>query len=455
MPPGPKGRFVVGNALELAGDWMGFLSQCARDYGDAVFFRFFGTSICLLTHPDFIEHVLATNQSNFVKSRDYRVLSRVMGKGLLTAENGEWRQQRRLVQPAFNHENVIEYGKMMVQCAARMMEEWEDGDARDVHAEMTHLTLEIVTRVLFGASVLHRAADVANGLRLMMEEFTWHANLAFVLPDFMPLPISFRLRRAIRLLDDVFESIIRDRRSNPGGTDDLLATLLNMRHENGRQMNDSELRDELMTFLLAGHETTAVALSWTWYLLALNPAVETKLHEELDRVMGGREPTVADLPALPYTEAVMKESMRLYPPAWGIGRKALSAFEVGEFRLPAGTNIFMMQWITHRDGRFFPEPESFMPERWSDESTQPGNLPRFAYFPFGGGPRKCIGASFAMMEAVLVLATMAQNFRLKLAPDAEVQILPSLTLRPSKGIRMLVHRRKRPVGSSEVAGIVV
>jgi cytochrome P450 len=422
---------------------MGCLTDCAKKYGDAVFFRFFNVPICLLVHPDYIEQVLVTQQTNFAKSRDYRVLSHVMGEGLLTAEGEAWRRQRRLVQPAFHHENITGYGKVMVDCATRMLDTWEDGVARDIHRDMTSLTLEIVTRALFGTSNLARADDVATGLQSMMEEFTWHANLSFILPEFVPLPVRRRLRRGIRLLDEVFYSIIKSRRMNPSDQGDLLGALLNMRHSDGGKMTDRELRDEMMTLLLAGHETTAVALTWTWYLLALNKQTETKLHEELDAVLGDRDPTVADISRLRYTEWVIKESMRLYPPAWGIGRRALADFELGVYRLPAGTNIFMMQWITHRDGRFYPEPERFRPERW-DESIQGSELPRFAYFPFGGGPRKCIGASFAVMEGVLLLATFARRLCLELAPDARVELMPSLTLRPRFGLRMLVHKKRRP-----------
>jgi cytochrome P450 len=441
LPPGPPRRFLVGNALELSRDWMGYLVDCARKYGDAVFFRFFGVPICLLVHPDYIEYVLVTNQSNFVKSRDYRVLVHVMGEGLLTAEGETWRGQRKLVQSAFHHENIVEYGKVMVDCTARMLDAWENDIVRDIHQDMTRLTLEIVTQALFGATVQDRATDVATGLKSMMEEFSWHASISFILPEFVPLPISRRLRRGIRLLDNVFHSIIQERRADPVGRNDLLGALLQMRHSDGRPMNDQELRDEMMTLLLAGHETTAVCLSWTWYLLALNKQTETKLFGEIEDVLGDRDPTVADVPRLCYTEWVIKESMRLYPPAWGIGRRAVSGFEVGGYRLPAGTNIFLMQWITQRDGRFFPDPECFKPERWEGESVHNNNLPRFAYFPFGGGPRKCIGASFAMMEAVLLLATMARRFRFEIAPDARVELLPSLTLRPRFGIRMLVHKR--------------
>lgn len=441
VPPGPKGRLIVGNARELARDWMGFLTQCSRNYGDVVSFRFFNVPICLLSHPDDIEYVLVKNQTNFVKSRDYRVLVHVMGEGLLTAEGEAWREQRRLVQPAFRHENIVEYGKVMVESATRMMDGWEDGESLDIHREMTRLTLEVVTRALFGTSVLDRAADVARGLQLMMEEFTWHANLSFVLPEFMPLPVGFRLRRGIRLLDDVFRTITEERRSNSAKAQDLLGEILSMRHEDGSGVSDRELRDEMMTLLLAGHETTAVALSWTWFLLARHPEVAAQLHNEVREVLGDRKPTVADIPRLRYTDCVVKESMRLYPPAWGIGRKALADFEVGGYRLPAGTTVFMMQWITHRDARFFPEPNRFRPERWTDDAMQPGKLPRFAYFPFGGGPRKCIGASFASMEAVLLLASIVQRFQLQLAPGTHVEILPSLTLRPRHGIKMLAHKR--------------
>lgn len=445
LPPGPKGRFLLGNARELASDWMGFLTSCSRKYGDAVYFRFFNVPICLLSHPDYIEQVLVTKQSNFVKSRDYRVLVRVMGEGLLTAEGEAWRTQRRLVQPAFHHENIVQYGKVMVDCTTQILDGWKDGESRDIHTDMTHLTLEIVTQSLFGTSILEKAPDVAEGLRFMMEEFTWHANLSFVLPEFMPLPVGLRLRRGIRLLDDVFYSIIRERRSKPSTSHDLLSSLLSMRHADGSPVSDRELRDEMMTLLLAGHETTAVALSWTWYLLAQHPEVAAKLYCELREVLGEREPTVADIPHLRFTDWVVKESMRLYPPAWGIGRKALENCEIGDYRLPAGTTIFLMQWIVHRDARFFPEPERFLPERWGDEAMQNGNLPRFAYFPFGGGPRKCIGASLATMEAVLLLATVARRFRLELSPDARVEILPSLTLRPRYGIQMLVRKRNDSV----------
>ncbi|HKT10529.1 MAG TPA: cytochrome P450 [Terriglobia bacterium] len=444
LPPGPPGRFLFGNALELSRNWMDFLVDCARKYGDAFFSNFFNAPICLLAHPDYIEHVLVTNQSNFVKSRDYRVLSHVMGEGLLTAEGETWRRQRKLVQPVFHHENLVKYGKVMLDCATRMLDSWEDGAVRDIHKDMVHLTLEIVTRALFGTTVLDRAGDVVPGLQSMMEEFTRHANLSFILPEFVPLPVRCRLRRSIKVLDDVFYSIIRSRRIASSDQNDLLDALFKMRLPDGHPMSDRELRDEMMTLLLTGHETTAVALSWTWYPVAQNKQTKTKLDGELNKVLGDREPTVGDIPRLRYTECVIKESMRSYPPAWRIGRGALADFEVGGYRLPAEANVFPMQWITHRDERFYPEPERFRPERW-DEAVHGNDLPRFAYFPFGGGPRKCIGASFAMMEAVLLLAAFARKVRLDLSQGAHAELLPSLALRPRFGLRMIVHKRNHRV----------
>jgi cytochrome P450 len=236
-------------------------------------------------------------------------------------------------------------------------------------------------------------------------------------------------------------SIIRERRASKVTANDLLQRLLDARDEAGRPMGDNQLRDEIMTLFLAGHETTANALTWTWYLLAQNPEEERAVAAELDTVLGGRAPALADLPRLPYVEMVVKESMRLFPPAWGIGRRAIAAFELGGYRIPAGTTVFIMQWLTHRDARFFPDPERFDPERWRDDPVRKGKIPRFAYFPFGGGPRVCIGAGFAMMETTLLLATIAQRYRFTLASDAKVTPLFSVTLRPKHGLPMKLHRR--------------
>ncbi len=522
LPPGPRGWFVFGNVPLPGGDWLAGFERAARNFGDVVYFQFLHVAMTMLVHPDDIEAVLLTDPANVYKSRDYRALAKVLGHGLLTSEGEEWRAQRKMLQPAFRRENILSYAPVMSDCAARMMSRWIDGETRDLHQEMMALTLDIVARALFGADVSSSTARVGSALETAMKQFTRIAGWAFLLPDGFPVPGTRRMRRARLELDEVIYGIIRERRAHeeksasslPAGvanSRDLLGALLQIRDDSGRPLSDLQLRDQLMTLFLAGHETTAIALSWTWYLLATNPDAERKLHAELDEVLRGRAPSADDLPRLPYTEMVIKESMRLYPPAWGIGRQSRTEFQAGGYTLPARTNIFLIPWVTHRDPRFFPDPEKFVPERWrgnaesvaqsfrpedsrqcpdraADKDAAAGSAssagqsplssfperseasresfagnrgpsansenggtpnyaeqnkkrPRFAYFPFGGGPRVCIGAGLAMMESTLMLATIAQRFRFELVPDHPIKLFPSVTLRPKYGIRATLHKR--------------
>ncbi|HWN74870.1 MAG TPA: cytochrome P450 [Candidatus Udaeobacter sp.] len=441
FPPGPKGNFFLGSARELARSWPGHSERCARDYGDVVCYRFLHVPICQLTHPDYIEFVLVKHAANFHKSRDYAAFRFFLGNGLLTNEGASWRAQRQLVQPAFRHENIAAYAEIMADSAAAHLSRWQDGEKRDLHQEMGELALDIVAKSLFGANVGHAAETIGEEVAAVMERFFAQAAMSFLLPDKFPIPKTPRLMRSKKRLDDIVLSIIRARRTSKAPANDLLQRLLDARDEQGERMNEEQLREEVMTLFIAGHETTANALTWTWYLLSQNPDVEKRLAAELDSVLAGHTPALADLPRLPYTEMVLKESMRLYPPAWGVGRRALEDFEVGGYRIPAGTNVFLLQWVTHRDARFFPEPERFDPERWRDDPIRKGKIPRFAYFPFGGGPRVCIGAGFAMMEATLLLATIAQRYRFTLAPEAVVAPFFSITLRPKYGLPMQVHLR--------------
>lgn len=443
LPPGPKGNLLLGSAADLMRDWPGFSTRCAREYGDVVFYRFLHVPICQVNHPDGIEQVLVRQASNFHKSKDYAALRFVLGNGLLTNEGANWQAQRQLMQPAFRHESIAAYAEIMSSSAEAFLSRWKDGESRDVHEDMTQLTLDVVTRSLFGARVSQDARSVGADVAAVMARFFQQAALSFVLPDGTPLPKGPRLLRSKRRLDQKILGIIHERRSSPSPANDLLQILLDAQDEHGSRMTDEQLRDEIMTLFLAGHETTANALSWTWYLLAQNPGAERALAAELDSVLGVAAPTLADLPRLPYTEMVIKESMRLYPPAWGIGRRAIRDFELNGYRIPAGTNVFLLQWVTHRDPRFFPDPERFDPERWRDDPIRRGRLPRFAYFPFGGGPRVCIGAGFAMMEATLLLATLAQRFQLSLLPNSRVTPFFSITLRPKHGLKMLLRCRRR------------
>jgi cytochrome P450 len=441
LPPGPKGLPVFGSVFEPQGDSIRYLTKCAREYGDIVFFRFLGVPACFVNRPDCIESILVTQNNNFVKSKDYRAMRRVLGNGLLLSEGEFWRRQRKLIQPAFHQERIAAYGEIMVGYTVRMLADWSDGQELDIHEAMMRLTLGIVAKTLFDADVSHEAEDVDAALSVLMGKFLRQAGLALLLPSWVPLPTSQLLKRAVGRLDKVIYGIIEQRRASGQMSGDLLSVFLQLQDDEGVGMNDRQLHDEIMTLFLAGHETTANVLSWTWFLLGQNPEAEEKLHEELGRVLGGRVPTPADLPRLVYTDMALRESMRIYPPVWVIGRRALAPFRLGEYELPADTNVLISQLILHRDARYFPEPDRFDPDRWCVGDPRNASLPRFAYFPFGGGPRVCIGAAFGMMEAVLLLATIAQQFRIQIAPGQMVKMQPTVTLRPRNGIPVTLKRR--------------
>ena len=442
LPPGPKGYPLFGNVFEPRGDAVGYFTRCVREFGDIVFLRFLGVPMCFVNRPDFIESVLVTQSANFEKSKDYRALRRVLGNGLLTSEGEFWRRQRKLVQPAFHQQRIAGYAEVMVEFTRRTMAGWADGQELDVHEAMMRLTLDIVAKTLFDTDVSREAGDVTAALDVLMGKFMRQAGFAFLLPKFVPIPTTSRLQRAVKQLDKVIYGIIRQRRAGGQLSGDLLSVMLQAQDDEGKGMTDRQLHDEVITLFLAGHETTANVLTWTWLLLGRHPKAAEKLNEELRSVLGGRTPTPADIPRLVYTDMVLREAMRLYPPVWIIGRRALAPFRLGEYELPAGTNVLMSQLILHKDARYFPDPEAFDPERWNVNDARSSALPRFAYFPFGGGPRVCIGAGFAMMEAVLLLATIAQQFQLDVVPGQTIEMLPSVTLRPKSGIRVMVKRRE-------------
>ncbi len=439
--PGPKGRFLLGSLIEVSGDWLGFYSKCAEEYGDVVRVHLAHVPVYLLTHPRDIETVLATNAGNFTKSADYRALARVLGKGLLTSEGDFWKRQRSLIQPAFHRQSILAYGAVMTRAADRMLDSWQEKRERNIHQDLMRVTLEIVAQCLFGAEVADAAERVGKAMEVVTDRFITNASLAMLFRFDIPVLFARREWRAIRELNEIIGSIIRERSSSNQPREDLLDMLLRARDADGNPMSAGQVRDEAMTLFLAGHETTAIALSWACYLIAQNPHIEAKLTEELQAVLGGRVPTPEDLPRLRYTEMVLKETMRLYPAVWGIGRRALQDCEFGGYRVPTGSNIFILQWRTQRDPRFFPDPERFDPERWREDPVRSGKIPRFAYFPFGGGPRTCVGASFAMMEATLLLAMIQQRFHLETVTGHPIEIFASVTLRPKHGIRVIPQRR--------------
>ncbi|HEX3351184.1 MAG TPA: cytochrome P450 [Terriglobales bacterium] len=435
-PPGPPPRFLVGHFPLLGPEPLAVFTRWARDFGDIFYYRAGWIHVYFLNHPDLIESVLISHAQNFAKDKVIQNSRWFLGQGLLTSEGSTWLRQRRLCQPAFHRQRLASYGQTMGAYTEEMLAGWKDGEVRDVHQEMMRLTMRIVAKVLFSVEVSEDAQKVAAALNLLMRHTS---GFRMIMPPplrHLPLPALIRVKRAVRELDEIVNRIIRQRRASGEDTGDLLSMLMASQDLDGSAMTDRQLRDEIMTFLLAGHETTAVSLSWTWYLLSQHPDAAQKLRQELSHVLGGRTPELEDLAHLPYTEKVVKESMRLYPPAWSLARTTAKEMEVGGYRLPVGANVVMSPWIMHRDPRFFERPERFDPNRWTAEKTQ--QLPRFAYFPFGGGPRLCIGASFATMEANLVLATMAQRFQLHLVPGHPTTPQPGITLRPRHGMRMTI-----------------
>jgi cytochrome P450 len=423
-------------------DPLGFLTQLAHDYGDIVYFKIGPQRIFLLNHPDTIKDVLVTQDDKFVKGRGLQMAKRLLGEGLLTSEGEFHRRQRRLAQPAFHRQRITRYGTVMVNCAARMQEGWQDGTTLDMAQEMTRLTLSIVGRTLFDADVASEAQEISEALTETMK--LWRT---FTLPfaellEKLPLPSNRRFHRSRARLDATIYRMIDEHRASGVDRGDLLSMLLMAQDAEGAgdSMTDKQLRDEAMTIFLAGHETTANALTWTWYLLSQHPEVVSTLEAELDQVLAGRNPSVEDLPRLPYTEMVLAESMRLYPPAYVIGRRALQNCQVGSYFIPSGSIVLMSQYVMNRDPRYYPEPMRFNPERWNPEEK--AARPKFSYFPFGGGPRVCLGESFAWMEGALVIATIAQRWQMRLAVGHPVEPQPMITLRPKYGMRMSVERRK-------------
>jgi cytochrome P450 len=439
--PGPKLSFIDSLIYRPGGgNPLDFFTMLARTYGDVSSYRMGGEQLFLVNEPQLIRDVLVTHNRNFTKSRGLERSRRLLGQGLLTSEGTTHLRQRRLMQPAFHRDRIAGYGDLMVGYADRMRQAWADGATVDVAREMNRLTLSIVGRTLFDVDVERQAAAVGEALTAVMESF-WMMMLPFAeVLERLPVPKLRRARMARARLDSIIYRMIADRRASGRDHGDLLSMLLTAQDEDeGGGMTDQQVRDEAMTIFLAGHETTANALTWTWYLLGNAPDVEAKLHDEIDRVLQRRLPTMKDLASLPYVERVVTESMRLYPPAWIVGRRAIAEYELGDYLVPPRSILVMSPYIMQRDPRFYRDAERFDPDRWTPAFR--AALPKFAYFPFGGGPRQCIGESFAWMELILVVATIAQQRRLRLVPGHPVVPQPLITLRAKHGMRMTIHQR--------------
>jgi cytochrome P450 len=441
LPPGPKPLVSIATLLFLRRDPLSFFLNMARDYGDLVYFKLGQQQFFLVSHPDHIQDVLVTHNKNFMKGQGLQLAKALLGEGLLTSEGDFHRRQRRLSQPAFHRQRIAGYAATMVEYAARMRDEWREGEVRDLAREMTRLTLAITGQTLFASDVESEADEISQALTQAMSMFNRFTLPFGPLLAKLPMPANKRFKLARERLDATIYRLIDERRRSGEDCGDLLSMLIQARDEegDGTGMTDLQLRDEAMTIFLAGHETTANALTWTWYLISQHPEVEERFFSEVDEVLNGRLPAAEDYSRLAYTQMIFAEAMRLYPPAYVIGRRALNDYQINGYHIPARSIVVMSQYIVHHSERYFPDPFRFDPERWTPEARD--SRPKFSYFPFGGGPRVCIGEQFAWMEGVLIMATVAQRWKMRLAPGHPVELRPLVTLRPRYGMKMTLESR--------------
>ncbi|HEY8427999.1 MAG TPA: cytochrome P450 [Sandaracinaceae bacterium] len=441
-PPGPPGLPLVGNVPMLWRDQLENALRMHDEYGDVVRLKFGPFRYYLVSDIDAIKHVLVDNNKNYVKSRNYQGLKLVLGEGLVTSDGELWRRQRKLAQPAFVKKRIEAFAEPMARLSEEQLAEWDrlpDGSIVDVHDAMTRLTFRIVGRTLFDTELGKEGDRIGPLIATLIHYANDYAeSLVRVPPWALPTRRNREFLRAKREVDRIVAEIVEARRASGEEREDLLGLLMSATDEQGR-MSEKQLRDEVLTLAMAGHETTANALGWTFYLLSLHPEIDRRLEEELDEVLGGRTPQLADLPQLAFTDRVIRESMRLYPPAWAFERDAIADDVIAGYPIEAGSTVGIVTYVLHRHPRHWDNPEGFDPDRFLPERS--AGRSRFAYLPFGAGPRQCIGMGMALMEAVIVLATLRQRYRLELVPGHRVELDPSVTLRPKNGIRMWLRRR--------------
>lgn len=434
LPPGPRPKFPLAHLFSFRRDSIGFLKKIADEYGDIVHFKIGPIRIVLLNHPDFIKEVLTTQHHNFIKGRPLEMAKELLGEGLLTSEGEFHKRQSRIIQPAF-HRNMIEsYAPAMTTCVERQLKGWKEGMQIDMKDEMINMSIAIAGKTLFNADIEKEAPGINHALETAASLF---GRISLPLSQWMlklPLPGTLRFYRAKSLLDGIVSKMLNEYESKKGASGDLASLLL------GGGMSDQQVLDEAITLFITAFDTTSTALTWTWYLLSQNPEAEAELHEELDRVLNGRLPTTEDVAQLKFTRMVFGESMRMYPPSYLIPRQTLEDFPIDKYIIPRGTIILTSPYLIHHDSRFHPEPEKFNPHAWDKRSH--GLNSKYEYFPFSRGPRSCIGEPFAWMQATLVLASIAQFWRIKLVPDHPVELLQLINLRCKYGMKMTLHRRK-------------
>lgn len=439
-PPGPPSGLFSGGLFAFRKDPLSYIEKVAADFGPLAYFRAGHQHIYLVNEPELIRDVLVTRNALFTKSRILQRAKTLLGEGLLTNEGASHIRQRRMVQPAFYRDHLVGYGAQMVALADQARRRWRNEAVLDIDQEMMRLTLAIVGQTLFSADVEQEAPQVGEAMNALVAIMPLLMLPGSQFIEYVPLPVTRRYLRAAKLVEGTIYRIINERRASGENPGDLLSMLMAARDAEGDQsaMSDKQVRDEALTLFLAGHETTATALAWTWYVLAQEPEAEAALHAELDRVLNGRLPTFDDLPQLRYTQQIFAESMRLYPPAWAIGRMAKEPLELGGFTLPTKSIVIMSPYLMHRNAQYWPNPDRFEPERWSDGDFYKRD---FTYFPFGGGPRICVGERFAWMEGVLLLAVIAQQWRFRLVPGHVVERKALITLRAKNGIKVTALAR--------------
>ena len=437
IPQGPRSALFSGNLPDLQGDKLAFALRSDRELGGIAQYRLWNQPFFLVSDADLISEVLITKHRNFTKPMPLKALDAVFGRGLLTSENDLWVHQRRIMQPAFHRSRLESYASIAGAHASAVVAGWEDGSRHDLYREMSELCLEVFTRSLLGETLNEQKAVLMECVAALQE-----CNRKFTcLPrEKLPFAATRRLWRACESVDELVYGLIASRRRAPQAGDDLLSVLLRAQNDDNPALTDRQVRDEVVTMFLGGHETIASGIAWTLYLVSQTPEAARKVEAEVDAVLQGRAPGMEDVSRLEFTGKVIKESYRLFPPAYQIGRVAIEDCDIGGHRIPAKSHVLMYQWAVHRSPRYFERPDEFWPERWTPQMVS--SLPRFAYFPFGGGPRTCIGASFSTVETTIVLATLVANFQLELAPGAQVAPDPALTL-PLRGnsLPMIVRRR--------------
>ncbi|HEY0068404.1 MAG TPA: cytochrome P450 [Chloroflexia bacterium] len=444
VPPGPRGNFVLGNVLQVKKDPLDFLAWCGQQYGDIIRLRLVNRSGYLINNPHYIEQVLVTNAENFIKppGREPSGTSELLfGEQFMSSDGDFWMRHRRTVQPALHHRRINQYADVMVDYTQRMLSTWTPGETRDVYQDLMRLTLEVIARTLFSADAGGDVQKIAAGLDVIMREITSRMVNPFQVPMRIPTRRNVRFKDAVTQLNDFMNRVVAEH-ADGHAPDDMLSMLLEGRAEDSKSLTEMQWQYEVMTLFIAGYETTALALTWSLYLLSQYPTAAARLQEEVRAVLGDSPPTAADYSRLEYTGQVIKETLRLYPPVWFLGaRIALQTCHLGPYEVPAGAMVLISPWVTHRDPRNFDRPLEFDPGRWSGEASK--QQPKYAYFPFGGGPRHCIGYSYAVMEAVMMLATIVQTHRLTHVAGHPVEPEPLITLRPRYGMQMVVSPADR------------